>query len=126
MALQHAKPLIATAAYDRLVQRIADREAAAFHALYRLMVRPVFVHSRTQLRDAAAAVVITRAVFVEVWRLAPTRQQPCDIQAWLLAIADRRIPEYRRSSARPAELTAGYDEHIAAELAALLRPSGAA
>jgi DNA-directed RNA polymerase specialized sigma24 family protein len=120
MALQHTKPLIATAAYDRLVQRIADRESAAFLALYRLMVRPVFVHARQQLRDAAAAVAITRAVFVEVWRLAPTRRH-CDTQAWLLAIADRRITEHRRSSARPTALTA-YDEHIAAELAALLRP----
>jgi DNA-directed RNA polymerase specialized sigma24 family protein len=123
MVIQHTRPLIATAAYDRLVQRIADREPAAFSALYRLMVRSVFVRSRMQLRDAAAAVVITRAVFVEVWRLAPTRR-PCDTQAWLLAITDRRSAEHLRSSARPTELTAGYDEHVAAELSALLRPSG--
>jgi DNA-directed RNA polymerase specialized sigma24 family protein len=121
MALQHPKPLIAPASYDRLVQRISDREPAAFLALYRLMVRPVFVHARDQLGDAAAAVAITRGVFVEVWRLAPIRRR-CDAQAWLLAITDRRVTEHRQSSARPAVLKAGYDEHIAAELAALLMP----
>ncbi|GAA3299058.1 hypothetical protein Dvina_20100 [Dactylosporangium vinaceum] len=124
MVVQPAKPLIVTAAYDRLVQRIADREPAAFRTLYRLMVRPVFMHARDQLSDAAAAVAITRAVFVEVWRLAPARQG-CQAQSWLLAITDRRISDYRRSSARPTELAAGYDEHIAAELVALLRPADA-
>jgi DNA-directed RNA polymerase specialized sigma24 family protein len=121
VVVQEPKPVIAAASYDRLVRRIADRESAAFLALYRLMVRPVFLHSRTGLGDAGAAVLITRAVFVEVWRLAPAMPR-YDARAWLMAIADRRIAERLRSPGRPTGLMAGYDEHIAAELSALLRP----
>ncbi|MEU7870318.1 hypothetical protein [Dactylosporangium sp. NPDC049140] len=45
-------------------------------------------------------------------------------RVWLMAIADRRIAEQLRSPGRPAGQPSAYDEHIAAELSALLRPSG--
>ncbi|GAA4261409.1 hypothetical protein GCM10022255_093930 [Dactylosporangium darangshiense] len=82
MPTHQTKPLIAAVSYDRLIVQIADRKPAAFVALYRLMVRPLFLYSRRRLGDAGAAVLITRAVFVEVWRLASTGRRD-DAQAWL-------------------------------------------
>ncbi|MFC4997120.1 RNA polymerase sigma factor [Dactylosporangium cerinum] len=101
--------------------RIADREPAALAELYRLQVRPIFGHVRARIDDIDAAATITRAAFVEMWRLAPARRQLYDARSWLLRIADRRIGEHLRSQAWPATLGAGYDEHMRLESDALIR-----
>jgi DNA-directed RNA polymerase specialized sigma24 family protein len=103
------------------MHRIADREPAALAELCRLQARPVFGHVRARIDDFAAAAAITRAVFVEMWRLAPARRQLRDPRSWLLRIADRRIADHQRSRVSPAPLRVGYDEHIRLELYALVR-----
>ncbi|GAA2593173.1 hypothetical protein GCM10010399_24720 [Dactylosporangium fulvum] len=122
MATPQVDPSTATASYNSLVRQIADRDPAALAHLHRLLVRRIFVHVRAGLGDTAAAVSIVRAVFVEVWRLAPaSRMWHDDAHAWLLTIADRRVAEHLRARGRPFSLAMGYDEHISLELNALLR-----
>ncbi|MEV0569245.1 hypothetical protein [Dactylosporangium sp. NPDC050588] len=122
MATSPVDPSAAAASYNILVRQIADRDPAALARLHRLLAHQVFVHVRAGLGDTAAAVSIVRAVFVEVWRLAPvSRMRHDDAHAWLIAIADRRVAEHLCSREWLFSLAMGYDEHIGLELNALLR-----
>jgi DNA-directed RNA polymerase specialized sigma24 family protein len=113
---------ITAASCTRLVRKIADRDRDALVRLHRLLIREIFTHVRARLGDTAAAVPVTRAVFVEVWRLAPaSRAWHEDARAWLFAIADRRVDERLRLRGRPLPLHMDYDEHISMELSAALR-----
>ena len=112
-----------------LVQRIADRDQAAFRRFYRLLVRAVFAQVCESLGSPALAVAVTRAVFVEVWRLAarPDSRQ-LDGVAWVTAIAARRAADRLREINGPAScLATGYDDLLGRELAVMLkseRPAG--
>ncbi|WP_344617922.1 hypothetical protein [Dactylosporangium salmoneum] len=122
MTTPQVDPSTATTSYNSLVREIADRDPAALANLHRLLVRRIFVHVRAGLGDTAAAVSTVRAVFVEVWRLAPaSRMWHDDAHAWLLTIANRRVAEHLRAQGLPFSLAMGYDEHISLELNALLR-----
>ena len=79
-----------------LVKRIADRDRAAFGRLYRRLVRAVFIQVCADVGSPSIAVAVTRAVFVEVWQLAPRCAGQVDGLAWVTAIAVRR--------ARPGDL----------------------
>jgi len=106
---------------DSLLRQIADRHPSALVRLHRLMVHQIFAHVRAGL-DEAAAVGVTRAVFVEVWLLAPVSARwQNDAQTWLLAIADRRMAAQARAQSRPLSLVTVYDEHFGVELDVLLR-----
>jgi DNA-directed RNA polymerase specialized sigma24 family protein len=121
MATPSADPFAVAASYNRLVHRIADRDPVALADLYRHLVIPIFEHVRDRVGDIDAAAAITRAAFVEVWRLAPARRRFDDARGWLLTIADRRIAEHVRAQACPSPLGMDYDEHMSLELEALLR-----
>lgn len=107
---------------DDLVQRIADRDPTAFGRFYRRLVRTVFDQVSADLRGPTHAVAVTRAVFVEVWRLAPLRgSRQLDGLAWVTAIAARRVADRRRTIDGPtARPDSGYDELLGHELAVLL------
>ncbi|MEV0568500.1 hypothetical protein [Dactylosporangium sp. NPDC050588] len=86
------------------------------------MVHQILAHIRPGLDDVAA-VCVTRAVFVEVWLLAPVSQRwHADAQAWLFAIADRRAGEQAREASPRMATVAVYDQHLSSELNDLLRP----
>ena len=90
-----------------LVARIGDRDQAAFGRFYRRLVRAVFTQLSDSLDSPAVAVAVTRAVFVEVWRLAPTcASHEVDGLAWVSAIAARRaadrIVEFEQHPCRSA------------------------
>lgn len=105
-----------------LVNRIADRDQAAFGRLYRRLVRAVFMQVRESVGSPALAVAVTRAVFVEVWRLAPrSGSRTLDGLAWVTAIAARRAADGLREINGPMPaLGTGYDDLIGRELAAAL------
>jgi DNA-directed RNA polymerase specialized sigma24 family protein len=105
-----------------LFRRIADRDQAAFGRLYRRLVRRVFAQMRESLGSPALAVPVTRAVFVEVWRLAPVSDAyGDDVLAWVSAIAARRAADRLRAlNHQPPAVDTGYDAHLSHELAAAL------
>jgi DNA-directed RNA polymerase specialized sigma24 family protein len=105
-----------------LVSRIADRDQAAFGRFYRRLVRPVFAQIRGSLGGTAPAVRVTRAVFVEVWQLAPLfNPRSDDVLAWVTAIAARRVADRLRAFDDPASVVGGgYDGHLDRELSAAL------
>lgn len=85
-----------------LAGRIADRDQAAFGRLYRRLVRQIFAQIRESLGSTAAAVPVTRAVFVEVWILAPVSgAHRDDVLGWVTAIAARRAADQLRAPNRP-------------------------
>jgi acyl dehydratase len=105
-----------------LLERIADREAAALVHLHALMAGSILDLVGAEIGDTAAAPAITRAVFLEVWWLAPVTP-PGDAGSWLTAIAARRSAEHRRTP--PGWLGPVYDRHVARELAAVLAAGSA-
>ncbi|MFI7282597.1 hypothetical protein ACIBOV_20290 [Micromonospora chersina] len=104
-----------------LVKRVADRDRAAFGRLYRRLVRVVFIQVCATAGRPSVAVAVTRAVFVEVWQLAPRYAGQVDGVAWVTAIAVRRAAErLREIDGRTSPLGAGYDEFVGRELIAAL------
>jgi DNA-directed RNA polymerase specialized sigma24 family protein len=107
---------------DDLVKRIADRDQAAFRRFYRRLVRAVFAQVCESLGSPALAVPVTRAVFVEVWRLAPMpASRQLDGITWVTAIAARRAADRLRQINGPTPcLDTGYDDLLGRELAVAL------
>jgi RNA polymerase sigma-70 factor (ECF subfamily) len=92
MSRSHVHRVSDAESLSLLVKRIADRDRVAFGLLYRRLVRPVFTQPRTSLGSAAVAVPVTRAVFVEVWRLAPVSDGYRDgVRVWVAGITAARI-----------------------------------
>ena len=109
---------------NRLVRRVAERDGTAFRRLYHQSVRRVFRQASDGLGDPAAAVAVTKAVFVEVWRLAPVsvgRHE--DAIGWLTDIAARRVME-RVATGASWSVIGDHDQHVAHELAAVLETGG--
>ncbi|MEH1167734.1 hypothetical protein V6V47_20350 [Micromonospora sp. CPCC 205539] len=104
---------------DDLVTRIADRDHAAFGRFYRRLVPVVFAQVGEVLGSCAPSVAVTRAVFVEVWRLAPlAASRQVDGVTWVTAIAARRAADrLREINGPPPSLVTGYDGHYGRELA---------
>jgi DNA-directed RNA polymerase specialized sigma24 family protein len=105
-----------------LLSRIADRDQAAFGRFYRRLVRPVFAQVRESLGSTAPAVPVARAVFVEVWRLAPLFDpHRDDVLDWVAAIAARRAADRLRAlNYHASDVTGGYDGHLERELSTAL------
>jgi DNA-directed RNA polymerase specialized sigma24 family protein len=104
------------------VKRIGKRDQAAFGRLYGRLVRIIFTQLRESLGSPAAAVPVTRAVFVEVWRLARVSDaRRDDVLAWVTAIAARWAADrLRMLHHQPPAIETGYDEHLDYELKAAL------
>jgi DNA-directed RNA polymerase specialized sigma24 family protein len=108
---------------DALLTRVAARDRAAFAAFFRRLVNPTFLQVRLSLGNTAAAVSVTRAVFVEVWLLAPHTDRH-DALGWVSSIASRRAADRLRAINHHhlSPIGLDYETHTDAELVALLRP----
>jgi len=108
---------------DALLARVAARDRAAFTVFFRRLVNPTFLQVRLSLGNTAAAVSVTRAVFVEVWLLAPHTDRH-DALGWVSAIASRRAADRLRAVNHHYHSPMGldYETHTDRELVALLRP----
>ncbi|GAB3333655.1 hypothetical protein RMN56_21990 [Micromonospora halotolerans] len=128
MPVPHVYVVPRTESVNDLVHRIADRDRAAFRRFHRRLVRAVFAQVCESVGSPALAVAVTRAVFVEVWRLAPMpASRQLDGTAWVTAIAARRATDRLREIDGPTPtLGAAYDDLLAAELADALGTGGPA
>ena len=92
---------------DRLMERVKQRDAAAFETLYDRHQRLVYGIAFKMLGDEASAEDLTQAVFLKVWS-APQTFGGGNFQAWLARVTRNRAVDVLRSRAsRPeAELPA--------------------
>jgi RNA polymerase sigma-70 factor, ECF subfamily len=86
---------------SELLCRIADRDLAAFEALYERYARAVFGMALRRLRDGGRAEDAVQEAFTAVWRSAPTyRPERGAGASWLYAVARNAIIDSARASAR--------------------------
>ena len=86
---------------ESLMARLADGDADALGALYDELGGAVFGLARRMLRDPQGAEQVTRDVFVEIWRRAPTRRSPgVAVHPWVAAIVCRCCVAVLRGDAR--------------------------
>jgi DNA-directed RNA polymerase specialized sigma24 family protein len=106
---------------SQLVKQIAGRDRRALRRLHRRLVHQILTQARTSLGDTASAAAVTRAVFLEVWRLAPiSADRQNEAVSWLTEAASRRIADRLCVAATDPSFLIPYDEHVALELAAAL------
>jgi RNA polymerase sigma-70 factor, ECF subfamily len=103
---------------DRLVDRIALGDAAAFESLYDELSAAVHGVARRVVRDPVRAEDVTQEVFLEVWRKA-TRFDPGlgRAKTWVLTIAHRRAVDAvrRNEAARRSDTQGTLDEVVQEE-----------
>lgn len=89
----------AAASLDLLLARCADRDRAAFAALYDRTASRVFALVLRVLRDHAQAEEVTQEVYLEIWQSA-SRYEPNRGAAlpWMITMAHRRAIDRVRAS----------------------------
>jgi len=90
-----------------LLERVGQRDMAAFVEVYRRYARAVYSLALSILRDGMAAEEVTQDVFLKVWRQPELyRPERGKFAAWLLTVARHhsidRLRKERRSFAVPA------------------------
>jgi RNA polymerase sigma-70 factor (ECF subfamily) len=85
-----------------LVRRVAQRDQAAFAALYGLLSGELDERVGALLNDPRRRTAVVHATFVELWRLAPAHAACPDPQAWMHAVAAARTREVLRRGEIPA------------------------
>ncbi len=87
---------------DAALVRAARRDPAAFAALYRRYVGPVYRYLYSRLGRVAEAEDLTAQAFSEALQALPQYRERERFAAWLFAIARRRLADHYRRR-RPAE-----------------------
>jgi RNA polymerase sigma factor (sigma-70 family) len=108
---------------DAALARVARRDPAAFAALYRRYVTPIYRYLYSRVGEAAAAEDLTAQVFIEALEgLAGYREQG-HFAAWLFTIARRRAADYYRRRRPHLPLDEALDSPAGAEspLAGMVR-----
>lgn len=85
---------------NALLRRVADKDRAAFDALYRALEGPVYRFIRSRLNDPFEAADILHDVFIEVWRGAGRFEGRSSVKTWVFGIAYRKVIDVFRKSAR--------------------------
>jgi RNA polymerase sigma-70 factor (ECF subfamily) len=87
---------------DVLLQRIAERDRAAFEALYKRYARPVYALALRRLGDREGAQEAVQETFAAVWRSARSfRPERGAASSWLYAIARNAVVDRFRSRPEP-------------------------
>ena len=85
-----------------LIQRIGERDAAAFDELYRRFARPVLGLAVRRLRDRTRAEDATQETFTAIWRSAATyRPERGPGAPWLYTVARNAIINQTRIRVEP-------------------------
>ncbi len=108
---------------DRLVERVRQRDAAAFEAIYDRFHRLVYGVAFKMLGESAAAEDVTQAVFLKLWS-APQSFSGGNFGAWIARVTrNRALDVMRARAARPegempadVALEGSLDETIFARL----------
>ncbi len=76
-----------------LLRRVAQRDHAAFTAMYDLLGGEIGERVGAQLCDPRQRAAVVDATFVELWWLASAHADCSDSMAWVHAVADTRSRE---------------------------------
>lgn len=105
-----------------LVVRVAAGDRPAFRTLYGLLAPRVWGEA-VRLLPPGDARAVTRATFVEVWRLARHHlDDETGVCAWVLGITARRVDDRIRLVGEPSPHRDSHDCQMHCELVALLGP----
>ncbi len=95
---------------EQLIERIRERDSAAFRLLFERYYPRVFAFVDRRLRDGALSEEVVADAFFEVWRGAPAFRGASRVSTWLFGIAtfkcreaDRNRRRLKRASVVPAE-----------------------
>lgn len=101
---------------ERLMERVRERDADAFEALYDAHHRIVYGMAVRMLGDAAAAEDVTQAVFLKIWT-APELFRGGNFSAWIVRMTRNRAVDVlrARSTRSEAELPEALPEETAIE-----------
>lgn len=101
---------------EDLLCRIAERDPAAFEALYRRYARPVFAISLRSLRDQHRAEDAVQDTFAAVWRSAASyRPERGRAAPWLFRVARNAVIDVCRAGRRTREARLGDLPEVAAD-----------
>jgi RNA polymerase sigma-70 factor (ECF subfamily) len=96
-----------TAPTDAELVRAAQRDPAAFDAVYRRYLTPVYRYTVARVGSAADAEDVTATVFLEALASLPRYREQGRFPAWLFTIARRQVGAHRRGGRRaPVDTTA--------------------
>ncbi len=87
---------------SRLMERVRDRDVAAFEAIYDAYHRLVHGIALKMLQDVMAAEDLTQAVFLKVWSQ-PSAFESGNFAAWIARVTRNRALDTLRSRALRAE-----------------------
>ncbi len=83
-----------------LLRRTAQKDRAAFSALYDLLEGPLYRFLRSRLNDPFEAADISHEVFLELWNNASRFEGRSSVKTWVFGIAYRKAMDVHRRSAR--------------------------
>lgn len=104
-----------------LIQRVADRQTAAFRALHQALKREVHERAIQETADLIGAGRVACGTFLELWYLAAAHAKDQVIRPWVSAVVHRRADEYGRQPGNDSPLTVEYHRHSQRHFASLLR-----
>lgn len=88
----------------RLLERVVERDTAAFEQLYDVYHRLVYGIAMRMLGDVSSAEDLTQAVFLKLWCV-PTAFRGGNFVAWLCRVTRNRALDILRSKAARPEAT---------------------
>jgi RNA polymerase sigma-70 factor (ECF subfamily) len=96
---------------QRLVERAAQGDRAAFGQLYQRYLDDVYAYVHFRVQDTALAEDLTQDVFVGVWRALPSFRWQGSLAPWLLRCAHNRVANHwRQTGRRPGQVPLPGDD----------------
>ena len=83
-----------------LIQRMAQRDMAAFEAFYRALEKPLFRFLASRLNDPFACADLLHEVFLDVWNGAGRFEGRSTVKSWVFGIAYRKVMDHFRKQGR--------------------------
>lgn len=87
-----------------LIRRSQQGDRAAFEALFRSWVRPLYAYLLPQVRDVQLAEDLAQETLFRAWKSIRSLDDPAKFKGWLFAIAHRALLDSARSNARTKRL----------------------
>jgi RNA polymerase sigma-70 factor (ECF subfamily) len=83
-----------------LLHRTAQKDKAAFAALYDMLEGPLYRFLRSRLNDPFEAADVSHEVFLELWNNASRFEGRSSVKTWVFGIAYRKAMDVHRRAAR--------------------------